>query len=63
MPPSPQEACAFGARQFLQSWPLTLTTKPSTSKLSDNPDSYSFRSDHERIHKLQPSITNAVRLL
>ena len=37
MPPDPLEACAFGAHQFLQSWPLTLTTKPSTPKLSNNP--------------------------
>ena len=37
MPQTSQEACTVGACQFLQSWPLTLTTKPSTSKLSDNP--------------------------
>ena len=37
MPKTPLEAWAFGARQFLHSWPLSLTTKPSTSKLSDNP--------------------------
>ena len=34
---APLKACAFGARQRLQCWPFTLTTQPSTSKLSDNP--------------------------
>ena len=35
MPPG---VCALGTRQHLQRWLLTLTTQPSTSKLSDNPD-------------------------
>ena len=34
MPQTPLEAWAFGARRLLQNCPLTLTTKPSTSKLS-----------------------------
>ena len=34
----PPEVCALGARQRLQRWLLTLTTQPSTLKLSGNPD-------------------------
>ena len=35
MPPG---VFALGTQQRLQRWLLTLTTQPSTSKLSDNPD-------------------------
>ena len=34
----PPEVCTLRAWQHLQRWLLTLTTQPSTSKLSDNPD-------------------------